>query len=284
MPTPHGLQSARSSTIRPGVGPLTVDDETVVEQSERPSLLVLLAKTGPVGSFRVRLELRATPAGTTVHMHEEPVEGLATPCARHEPGDRGPQRGLAPPAQAARRAARLEPVVTNHPGAASVGENAVTSSGMLRAGGAPAPDVLPRRGRQRADRVHRSVIAVGTLIGRAVGKLGLRARLRRRRRIPVGVAATVIKLPQHLMPAWTQPRAAPPALLPAAAGAIVIAVALPIFLIAGWRDHRLGARRRALGRLGGARLVVLTRLQSRTGNLAAAGVAGFRNALSRDRA
>ena len=37
------------------------------------------------------------------------------------------------------------------------------------------------------------------------------------------------------MPAWTQPRAAPPTLLPAAAGAIVIAVALPIFLIAGWR-------------------------------------------------
>ena len=37
------------------------------------------------------------------------------------------------------------------------------------------------------------------------------------------------------MPAWTQPRAAPPTLLPAAAGAIVIGVALPIFLLAGWR-------------------------------------------------
>ena len=33
----------------------------------------------------------------------------------------------------------------------------VTSAGMLRAGGAPAPDVLPRRGRQRADRVHGGV-------------------------------------------------------------------------------------------------------------------------------
>lgn len=65
-----------------GVGPLTVDDETVVEQAERPSLLVLLAKTGPLGRFRVRLELRATPAGTTVHMHEEPVGGLAA----HVPG------------------------------------------------------------------------------------------------------------------------------------------------------------------------------------------------------
>ena len=56
------------------------------------------------------------------------------------------------------------------------------------------------------------------------------------------------------MPAWTQPRVAPPTLLPAAAGAIVIAVALPIFLIAGWRVSRLGARRGPLGRLGGARL------------------------------
>ena len=36
------------------------------------------------------------------------------------------------------------------------------------------------------------------------------------------------------MPAWTQPRVAPPTLLPAAAGAIVLAVALPLFLLAGW--------------------------------------------------
>jgi hypothetical protein len=74
--------------------------------------------------------------------------------------------------------------------------------------------------------------------------------------------------------AWTQPRAAPPALLPAAAGAIVIAVALPIFLIAGWRITGWGlgavlwAGSEALG-------FVLTRLQARTGNLAAAGVVAF---------
>ena len=76
------------------------------------------------------------------------------------------------------------------------------------------------------------------------------------------------------MPAWTQPRVAPPTLLPAAAGAIVIAVALPIFLLAGWRVAGWG-----LGAVlwGGSEALgwVLTRLQSRTGNLAAAGVVAF---------
>jgi hypothetical protein len=76
------------------------------------------------------------------------------------------------------------------------------------------------------------------------------------------------------MPAWTQPRVAPPTLLPAAAGAIVLAVALPIFLIAGWRvtgwalGTVLWAGAEALG-------VVVQRLRARTGNLAAAGVAGY---------
>jgi hypothetical protein len=76
------------------------------------------------------------------------------------------------------------------------------------------------------------------------------------------------------MPAWTQPRVAPPTLLPAAAGAIVIAVALPVFLIAGWRvtgwalGAVLWAGAEALG-------MVVQRLRARTGNLAAAGVAGY---------
>jgi hypothetical protein len=76
------------------------------------------------------------------------------------------------------------------------------------------------------------------------------------------------------MPAWTQPRVAPPALLPAAAGAIVVVLALPVFLLAGWRvaGWALGAvlwfGSEALG-------AVLTRLQGRTGNLAAAGVVAF---------
>ena len=76
------------------------------------------------------------------------------------------------------------------------------------------------------------------------------------------------------MPTWTQPRAAPPTLLPAAAGAIVIAVLLPIFLLAGWRvtGWAIGAVLWLGSELFGW---VLTRLQSRTGNLAAAGVVAF---------
>jgi hypothetical protein len=76
------------------------------------------------------------------------------------------------------------------------------------------------------------------------------------------------------MPAWTEPRTAPPAFLPAIAGAIVIVVALPIFLIAGWRvsGWAIGAVLWFGSEAFGA---VLTRLQSRTGNLAAAGVVAF---------
>jgi hypothetical protein len=72
----------------------------------------------------------------------------------------------------------------------------------------------------------------------------------------------------------TEPRQAPPALLPAAAGGIVLAVALPIFLIAGWRVAGWGLG--AVLWFGSELLgVVLTRLGSRTGNLAAAGVVAF---------
>ncbi len=76
------------------------------------------------------------------------------------------------------------------------------------------------------------------------------------------------------MPAWTQPRVAPPTLLPAAAGAIVLAIALPLFLLAGWpvKGWAIGTvlwlGSEALG-------WALTRLQQRTGNLAAAGVVAF---------
>jgi hypothetical protein len=72
----------------------------------------------------------------------------------------------------------------------------------------------------------------------------------------------------------TEPRQAPPTLLPAAAGGIVIGVALPIFLLAGWRVS--GWAIGAVLWLGSELLgLVLTRLQSRTGNLAAAGVVAF---------
>ncbi|HEY6962852.1 MAG TPA: hypothetical protein VI408_13265 [Gaiellaceae bacterium] len=76
------------------------------------------------------------------------------------------------------------------------------------------------------------------------------------------------------MPTWTEPRTAPPTLLPTIAGALVVLLALPVFLIAGWRvsGWALGAvlwfGSEAFGAL-------LTRLRTRTGNLAAAGVAAF---------
>jgi hypothetical protein len=76
------------------------------------------------------------------------------------------------------------------------------------------------------------------------------------------------------MPTWTQPRAAPPTLLPTIAGAIVVAVALVLFLIVGWpvAGWAIGALlwlgSEAFGR-------VMARLQTGTGNLAGAGVVAF---------
>ena len=73
---------------------------------------------------------------------------------------------------------------------------------------------------------------------------------------------------------WTQPRRPPDTTLPAIAGSIVVALALPVFLLNGWRIQGwgLGAllwiASQALGYL-------LHRLHTRTGNLAAAGVAAF---------
>ncbi len=76
------------------------------------------------------------------------------------------------------------------------------------------------------------------------------------------------------MPAWTEPRVVPPALLPAVAGAFVVLMALPVFLVAGWRVEGwlLGAILWAGSEAFGA---ILTRLQAKTGNLAAAGVVAF---------
>ena len=62
--------------------------------------------------------------------------------------------------------------------------------------------------------------------------------------------------------------------LPVAAAAVVVALALPVFLVAGWRVQGwalgavLWAGSQALG-------WVLQRLQAGTGNLAAAGVVAF---------
>jgi hypothetical protein len=73
---------------------------------------------------------------------------------------------------------------------------------------------------------------------------------------------------------WTQPRRPPETTLPAIAGTLVVALALPVFLLDGWRIRgwALGALLWLASRAFG---VLLHRLRTRTGNLAAAGVAAF---------
>jgi hypothetical protein len=63
-------------------------------------------------------------------------------------------------------------------------------------------------------------------------------------------------------------------MLPAIAGSIVVALALPVFLLLGWRIQgwALGALLWVASQAFG---VLLHRLRTRTGNLAAAGVAAF---------
>jgi hypothetical protein len=70
------------------------------------------------------------------------------------------------------------------------------------------------------------------------------------------------------------PRPIPGRLLPAVGGALVLLLALPVFLIAGWRIEgwALGA---VLWVATQALSVLMARLQERGGNLAAAGVQGF---------
>jgi hypothetical protein len=69
-------------------------------------------------------------------------------------------------------------------------------------------------------------------------------------------------------------RPVPGRLLPAAGAALVIALALPVFVLAGWRlsGWALGA---VLWVAMQAMNVLLTRLKESGGNLAAAGVQGF---------
>jgi hypothetical protein len=70
------------------------------------------------------------------------------------------------------------------------------------------------------------------------------------------------------------PRPVPAGLAPAAAGALVLALALPVFLVAGWRlsAWAIGA---VLWAGGQALTVLLTRVAVGTGNLAASSVQGF---------
>jgi uncharacterized protein YndB with AHSA1/START domain len=67
---------------RTGVGPLTVEDETTVEESVPPTRLVLLAKVGAIGSFRVTIDVRGEGTRTIVQLAEQPVRGIAA----HVPG------------------------------------------------------------------------------------------------------------------------------------------------------------------------------------------------------
>jgi hypothetical protein len=73
---------------------------------------------------------------------------------------------------------------------------------------------------------------------------------------------------------WTQPRRPPETTLPAIAGTVVVALALPVFVLDGWRIRgwALGALLWLASQAFG---VLLHRLRTRTGNLAAAGVAAF---------
>jgi len=73
---------------------------------------------------------------------------------------------------------------------------------------------------------------------------------------------------------FSTPRPVPGRLLPVAGGALVIALALPVFLIVDWRVEgwALGA---ILWLATLAVDLLLTRIESRTGNLAASGVQAF---------
>ena len=58
-----------------GIGPLTIKDNTEVEEVERPRRLVIRAKTRPLGAQRVKLELEPSGSGTHVTMEEGPAGG-----------------------------------------------------------------------------------------------------------------------------------------------------------------------------------------------------------------
>jgi hypothetical protein len=73
---------------------------------------------------------------------------------------------------------------------------------------------------------------------------------------------------------WTEPRRPPDTTLPAIAGTAVVVLALPVFLLQGWRvtGWALGAFLWVASLAFG---FLLHRLHSRTDNLAAAGVTAF---------
>jgi len=60
-----------------GAGPVHVDDSTEVVECEPPERLVLLARLGPLGTFRVELVLAERGDATEVTMWEKPVDGIS---------------------------------------------------------------------------------------------------------------------------------------------------------------------------------------------------------------
>jgi len=60
-----------------GFGPFTLEDHTVCQRSERPSMIELTAKARPLGTALVRLDLRPEGRGTRVRMREGPGDALS---------------------------------------------------------------------------------------------------------------------------------------------------------------------------------------------------------------
>ena len=61
-----------------GVGPLVVEDSTVIEAADPPRTLTLRARARPAGVARVVLRLRPTDdGGTHLEMDEKPISGPA---------------------------------------------------------------------------------------------------------------------------------------------------------------------------------------------------------------
>ncbi len=59
-----------------GLGPLTIEDHTLVEEVDAPRCLVLRARSRPLGAARVALHLENDQGRTRVTMDEHPVGGL----------------------------------------------------------------------------------------------------------------------------------------------------------------------------------------------------------------
>ncbi|QNE36613.1 SRPBCC family protein [Leifsonia shinshuensis] len=60
-----------------GVWPFVLNDETTVEVWDRPNRFVLEAKTRPVGTERVVIEVQPRGTGCLVRMEEHAVTGIA---------------------------------------------------------------------------------------------------------------------------------------------------------------------------------------------------------------